>query len=326
MTFGRGNRMSGFFRVPGPLGLAEAPLTCRGVGAGTDQRAAARTLATRTRSAASPTSAAPEMAIDRDPYGAYGVALVLELSLNAIAEISRHTGIHPDVLGPCRRTAAKLGLVIMFRAIKPAAMEYVGQKNMLPKPPALKVKCHDQLGVIAYSGPDKEAKFKSDVMTGLITPGFKEAQGLHLDLDGTAAAQLGIRPPPDVALLVDRQGRAFFSDMDLFQVLDAEQGAPVDLGSGGTDDRAGPERAQLDAHLNILTAVGIEFALIQHGAERQWVKHTPKDERIAAFGPDGAIWTFETYAAATEFEQRIIDMGYRRGHMLRHFRFAYRGG
>jgi hypothetical protein len=318
--------MSGFFRIPGPLGLAEAPLTCRGIGAGTEQRAAPRTLATRTSNAGSPVPAAPEIATSRDPYGAYDTAVVLELDRGAIAEISRYTGIHPDVLGPCRRTAAKLGLVIMFRAIKPAAMEYIGQYNMLPKPPALKVKCHEQLGVVAYSGTDREAQFDNDVMQGRIAVAFKESQGLHLDLDGTAAAQLGMRPPPDVALLVDRQGRAFFSDMDLFQVLDADHGAPVDLGSGGADDRAGPERAQLDAHLNILVALGIEFALIQHGAERQWVKHTPKDERIVAFGPDGAIWTFETYAAATEFEQRIIDMGYRRGRMLRHFRFAYRGG
>lgn len=318
--------MSGFFRVPGPLGAAEAPLTCRGVGAGTEQRAASRTVATRTRSAATPVPAAPELATARDVYGSYEAAVVLELTLPAIAALARHTGIHPDVLGPCRRTAAKLGLVIMFRAIKPAAMEYVGQYNMLPKPPGLKVKCHDQLGVVAYSGPDKEAKFQNDVMRGLITTTFKDQQGLHLDLDGTAATQLGIRPPLDVALLVDRQGRAFFSDMDLFQVLDADHGAPVDLGSGTADDRAGPERAQLDAHLNILTALGIEFALIQHGAERQWVKHTPKDERVVAFGPDGAVWTFETYATATEFEQQILDMGYRRGRMLRHFRFAYQGG
>jgi hypothetical protein len=318
--------MSGFFRVPGPLGVAEAPLTCRGVGAGTEQRAASRTVATRTRSAATPALAAPEVAAVRDPYGAYDTAVVLELSLPAIAALSRYSGIHPDVLGPCRRTAAKLGLVIMFRAIKPAAMEYVGQDNMLPKPPAVKVKCHEQLGLVAYTGPDKEAKFQNDLMSGQITVAFKDQQGLHLDLDGTAAAQLGIRTPPDVALLVDRQGRAFFSDMDLFQVLDAEHGAPVDLGSGTADDRAGPERAQLDAHLNILAALGIEFALIQHGADRQWVKHTPKDERVVAFGPDGAIWTFETYASATEFEQHIVDMGYRRGRLLRHFRFAYRGG
>jgi hypothetical protein len=260
--------MSGFFRVPGPLGLVEAPLTCRGVGAGTDTRAASRTVATRTRNSGAPIPTGPERAAGGDPYGAYESKVELELSLGAIAEISRYTGIHPDVLGPCRRTAAKLGLVIMFRAIKPAAMEYVGQYNMLPKPPELKVKCHEQLGVIAYSGPDKEAKFQNDVMKGLIGVAFRDAQGLHLDLDGTAATQLGIRPPLDVALLVDRQGRAFFSDMDLFQVLDADHGAPVDLGSGTADDRAGPERAQLDAHLNILTALGIEFALIQHGAER----------------------------------------------------------
>jgi hypothetical protein len=318
--------MSGFFRVAGPLGLAEAPFASRGVGANDGSRIAPPALSVPPQAEFGHVAATstPDTPADFDPYGAYDVRLPYRLSLTEIAALARHTGIHPDVLGPCRRTAAKLGWVLMFRAIKPAAMEYVGQYNMLPKPPALKVKCHEQLGVIAYSGPDKEAQYQNDVRAGKIDGVYNQRQGLHLDMDGTAAGLLGIRPPPDTVLLVDREGRGFYSDMDMFQVLDARAGKPVSLGSGGPDDRAGPERARLDSYLNILASLGIEFGLIQHGAERQWSQHAPKNERVAAFGPDGAIWSFESYDSVVAFEEYIVNKGYRR--MFRHFGSFYRGG
>lgn len=281
----------------------------------------------------------------RYKWGASDLSTLAAMKTTSFAMIATTTGIHPDVIGPCRRTAKKLAWILMFREIKREAMQYVGQVNMLPKPEGMKRKTLPKVGVVAYSGSrdEKEDEFKADLAKTpddyWIDPAFAASAGLKIDFDGTAASKAGVRLPEGTSMLVDAQGRGFFSDMDLFQVLDGNTGALVELGDGARSTAGHAERrTTLDAGINILRAVGVELcgikdqdmekhALIQHGAARQWSENRPTDEVVAAVTPDGAVWAFSNYATSVSFEEKIRhDGGYNPESIVKYFQANYLGG
>lgn len=208
-------------------------------------------------------------------YGAYGQD-VPKLDLGTISSLSLASGIHPDVLGPCRRAAAKLGWILMFRPIKRAAMHHVGEFGKLPKPMAVKAKADFETGLVKLKD---EKDFQAALKDGRIDPTYAKTEGLKLDSQG---------------FLVNRSGQKFFSDMDLYEVLSGRTGRRVTMGSGdpGKPGEGVANRRELDVLINILRPLGTDFALIQHGPERQWVKHDhakPNLEPVTAFCPDGAV-------------------------------------
>ena len=207
-------------------------------------------------------------------YGAYGVELP-RLSLSEISALSKAAGIHPDVLGPCRRGAAKLNWYLMFRPIKTSAMFHVGDFDKLPKPEEIKTKVDAKSGMIRFHN---EQEFKADLATGDIDRDYAKKHGLKLDAQG---------------FLVNNKGQRFFSDMDLYDVLHGDTGRQVRLGSGGSKQQGIKNRRALDTLINIMRPLGTGFALIQHGPDRQWDKHEPRNEPITAFCPDGNVFVLQ---------------------------------
>ena len=278
-------------------------------------------------------------------WGPSDMSTLAAMKTTSFAMIAATTGIHTDIIGPCRRTAKQLAWILMFREIKREAMQYVGQVNMLPKPEGIKRKTLPKVGVVAYSGSrdEKESEFRADLARTpsnyWIDPAYAASAGLKIDHDGSAASKAGVRLPEGTSMLVDAQGRGFFADLDLFQVLDANNGVPIELGDGAssTTVHAG-RRTKLDAGINILRQIGVELcgmkeqsleehSLIQHGADRQWTGHKPTDEVVAAFTPDGAVWAFSNYASSVSFEQKIRhDGGYNPESVVEHFQANYLGG
>ncbi len=273
-------------------------------------------------------SAGPEWK-SRYKWGVRDRSTLFTLPVSSYITIMEKTGIHEGVLGPCRQVAKTMALILMFRHIKPAAMEYVGQVNMLPKPSSIKRKTFGQYGVIAYESSAenaaeiKEKEFADDIARGAAGFGidrhYAEAHGLRIDHDGSAAGKAGIRLTDGASLLVDKQGRGFFSDMDLFQVLDAVAGNPVEFGDGVNDTSTQTERrTKLDRSINVMINVGVNlvrpdevdrYGLVQHGAERQYADHKARDETVAAITPDGAVWTLPNYATSVAFENHIKQHG-----------------
>ena len=240
----------------------------------------------------------------QDRFGAYGVDLEVRLSLAQIAGVARQCGIHPDVLGPCRRAAAQLDWILMVRPIKLAAMEYAGEYAKLPKPEAIKVKADPNTGLIRYVDPTpqrRQQRFEQDKRSGAIDSGYAKEQGLRLDDEG---------------YLVNAKRQKYYSDMDLYEVLRGSDGGAVRLGSGVSATEGRADRRKLDLLINILHDRGCDFALIQHGPDRQWVKHQPRNERITAFTPDGEVYLLEGDAPVAEFIESLVGTGYRRGEMI----------
>jgi hypothetical protein len=214
-------------------------------------------------------------------HGAYEQQDLPRLDVRQVAQLANQSGIHPDVLGPCRRAAARLNWIIMFRPIKRSAMFYVGDFDKLPKPVAIKAKADSKTGLVVLQG---EKDFQQSLHDGRIDPSYAKKYGLKLDSEG---------------FLVNNKGQRFFSDMDLYEVLDGDTGRQVRLGSGALAMQGIRNRRELDILINILRPLGTDFALIQHGPERQWIKHDrsqPNTEPITAFCPDGEILIVEPQA------------------------------
>jgi hypothetical protein len=211
------------------------------------------------------------------------------LPLKEISSLATESGVHPDVLGPCRRAAAKLNWLIMVRPIKVAAMCLVGEYSKLPKPMAIKAKCNKVTGMVMFKD---QAALDASINCNDIQRSYATVNGLRL-----------AEKPKEIQLknlyyLVNNKGQCFFSDMDLYEVLDSRTGEQITLGSGNVklpNEGAG-ERAELDTLINILRDRGTDFNLIQHGPQRQWEKHevgTPSEEAITTFCPDGEVFIIQ---------------------------------
>ncbi len=216
--------------------------------------------------------------------GAYEIRGLPRLPLKDIAALSKKSGVHPDVLGPCRRAAAKLNWFIMVRPIKASAMFHVGDFNKLPKPMAIKAKCHPSTGMVMLKN---EADFKRALSDGRIDPGYARVNGLHI-----APKPTFIQGRP-LHFLFNKKGQRFFSDMDLYEVLNGTTGRQVQLGRGGTPTQGIKNRRELDILINTMRGLGTDFGLVQHGPDRQWVKHDhskPNTESVTVFCPDGKVF------------------------------------
>lgn len=227
-------------------------------------------------------------------YGARDVKNLERLSLSQIGGLASQSGIHPDVLGPLRRAAAKLNWVVMVRPIKTAAMCLVGEFGKLPKPMEVKAKCNAETGMVMLEGPEDLQLALTD---GRIDQTYARVNGLRLS-EGSENIQ-----GKQLCYLENTHGQRYFSDMDLYEVLDATSGDQVRLGSGcPTLPNEGAEgRAALDEMINILRELGTDFALIQHGPERQWIKHdhaAPQEEAVTAFCPDGTVLIVQPHEIA----------------------------
>jgi hypothetical protein len=207
------------------------------------------------------------------------------LPLKEISGLATQSGVHPDVLGPCRRAAASLKWLVMVRPIKVAAMCLVGEYNKLPKPMAIKAKCNKITGMVMF---ENEAALEAFINCNDIQRSYATVNGLRL---AEKPKELRLK---NLYYLVNDKGQCFFSDMDLYEVLDSRTGDQITLGSGNVklpNEGAGG-RAELDKLINILKDRGTDFNLIQHGPQRQWEKHvigTPSEEAIATFCPDGEV-------------------------------------
>ena len=223
-------------------------------------------------------------------YGSPDTA-VPRLTLDQTRSMMGATGIHEGVLGPLRRASAKLNWIIMVRPIKPSAMFHCGDFNKLPKPMAIKAKCHTVTGMVMLEG---RADLDAALRDGRIDPGYAMRQGLTLD---PAAAQV---PHSSVPLhyLVNARGQRYYSDMDLFEVLDGDTGRQAILGTGNpAKPHSGVNlRRELDILVNIMRPLGTDFALIDHGPQRQWVKHDHTKqwhEPLSVFCPDGHVFVLQ---------------------------------
>jgi hypothetical protein len=215
-------------------------------------------------------------------YGAYDIELP-RLAVNEIATLSLASGIHPDVLGPCRRAAAKLNWYLLFRPIKTAAAFHVGDFDKLPKP--------------------VEIKTKADAESGMIR--FNSAKGLEAavacgDIDGAYAAKHGLWVDAE-GFLRNNKGQRYFSDMDLYDVLDGDTGRQIPFGDGASPTGGVKNRRELDILINALRPLGTSFALIQHGPDRQWVRHSERNEHITAFCPNGNVFVLRGTSEVAAF-------------------------
>ena len=207
-------------------------------------------------------------------YGAYERQELPRLQAREIGDLASRSGIHPDILGPCRRAAARLNWVLMFRPIKVAAMHHVGEFTKLPKPMEIKAKADFETGLVKLTN---QADFEQALTDGRIDPEYARRNGLTLDREN---------------FLINAKGQKFFSDMDLYEVLNGTSGRQVHLGAGESATQGLGNRRELDTLINLLRPMGTDFALIQHGPERQWIKHDhtkPNSEPVTAFCPDGTV-------------------------------------
>ena len=118
-------------------------------------------------------------------------------------------------------------------------------------------------------------------------PSYAKANGLGIEPRSTIVQG---RP---LHFLVNNKGQRFFSDMDLYEILDGATGRQVTLGSGLSPTQGIKNRRELDILINIVRRLGTDFALIQHGPERQWVRHdyaSSPTESITVFCPDGSVF------------------------------------
>ncbi|MGJ8639208.1 MAG: hypothetical protein ACSHYA_07415 [Opitutaceae bacterium] len=201
------------------------------------------------------------------------------------------TGIHEGVLGPLRRAATKLNWIIIVRPIKASAMFHCGDFDKLPKPMGIKAKCHPKTGMVMLKN---EADFKAALTDKRIDPNYSHVHGLHLDPTPVTIAGT----PQPLHYLVNKKGQRYYSDMDLYDVLSGTTGKQVILGTGNPDTpHSGINwRRELDILVNIMRPLGTDFALIDHGPQRQWVRHdhgTPWHEPLSVFCPDGEVFVLQ---------------------------------
>ena len=225
---------------------------------------------------------------DTAPYGEE----VPKMPLDQIGRLSAAAGIHPDVFGPCRRAAHKLNWFIMFRPIKPTAMFHVGDFDKLPKPMAVKAKADKETGMVKLKD---QQDFEAALKDGRLDPIYAEKNGLKLDREN---------------FLVNQKGQRFFSDMDLYEVLHGTTGRQVRLGSGESETQGLANRRDLDMLINILRPLGTDFGLVQHGPERQWVKHdhdAENHEPITVFCPSGEVLLIDACAAKSFVSKLSMD-------------------
>lgn len=222
-----------------------------------------------------------------DRYGSTGVQLP-RLTLDQTRTLMNESGIHEGVLGPLRRASAKLDWIIFVRPVKVSAMFHCGDFDKLPKPMGIKAKCHPVTGMVMLEGPEDLARALTD---GRIDPGYARVHGLTLDPTPVSVAGA----PRPLHYLLNARGQKYYSDMDLYDVLDGSTGRQVILGTGaaGTPHSGVKNRRELDILINVLRPLGTDFALIDHGPQRQWVKHdhtTPWPEPVTVFCPDGEVF------------------------------------
>jgi hypothetical protein len=210
------------------------------------------------------------------------------MSLGQLSDYARRSGIHPDHLGPCRRAAAQLKWVILFRTIKQSAMDHAGDFDKLPKPMEIKVKCDPDTGMVMFK---TRAEMELAIARGDIDSHYAKREGLTVD---------------KFHFLVNKKGLRFYSDMDLFDVYDAETGEQIDLGDGRNEnaDHA-QQRMRLDRLINVCHSLGAANVQIQHGAERQWYKHNPRDEQVTAFTPNGNIYVLSDLQEIEDFLEKV---------------------
>jgi hypothetical protein len=218
-------------------------------------------------------------------HGSHEVDLP-RLSLDRVRDLMNRSGIHEGVLGPLRRAATLLDWIIFVRPVKVSAMFHCGDFDKLPKPMGIKAKCNPVTGMVMFEGPDDFERALSD---GRIDPGYARVHGLALG-ESPVPVPGASRP---LHYLVNGRGQRYYSDMDLYDVLEGTTGRPVILGTGGTPHSGVKNRRELDILINILRPLGTDFALIDHGPQRQWVKHdhhNPWPEPIAVFCPGGEVF------------------------------------
>ena len=130
---------------------------------------------------------------------------VPSLSLDQTSALMRGTGIHEGVLGPLRRAASKLNWIIMVRPVKVSAMFHCADFNKLPKPMAIKAKCHPATGMVML---ENEADCKRALGDGRIEPGYAKMNGLALDPKPIAVPG-EVKP---LYYLVNNKGQRYYSD------------------------------------------------------------------------------------------------------------------
>lgn len=223
-------------------------------------------------------------------HGAHEVD-VTRLTLSETSAWMNKTGIHEGVLGPLRRAAIKLNWIIIVRPVKVSAMFHCADFDKLPKPMGIKAKCHPATGMVMFKD---EADFQRAIVHGKINYGYAKVHGLRLD--STPVSVPG--EPTPLRFLVNKKGQRYYSDMDLYDVLDGSTGRQVILGTGAENKPySGVNwRRELDILINIMRPLGTDFALIDHGPQRQWVKHdhrTPWHEPLSVFSPEGFVFVLQ---------------------------------
>ena len=171
----------------------------------------------------------------------------------------------------------------------------------------VKAKCNAETGMVMLEGPDD---YQQALQDGRIDQAYAKVNGLRLS---EASEKIHGK---QLFYLENKNGQRFFSDMDLYEVLDAKSGEQVRLGSGSpTDPSEGAEgRAALDEMINILRGLGTDFALIQHGPERQCIKHDHQAvqvEPVTAFCPDGEVLIVQPQEIAgliAGIKQRVVTV------------------
>lgn len=215
------------------------------------------------------------------------------LTMTQYVDWANASGIHPDTVGPVCRAANDLGWVLMFRSLREMAKEHAGSHDTLPKPMEIKVKCDDESGLVCCTEAELEAAKKPG---GKIDPHFAETQGLKV-VKRSVLCKGGVSREKNV--LVNSKGQGYYSDMDLFAVVDVMNGDRIMMGSGRQEHEGVAQvyRAKLDSLINVLKERGTEYNLIQHGADYDWADRGDvkmKDEDIAIFIPFAPMMIVKT--------------------------------
>jgi hypothetical protein len=209
------------------------------------------------------------------------------LTFAQVKHVARATGLSPRLVAALHRAAFRLNWHVLVRPIKHAAWHHVGRADRLPKPPEIKTKTDTATGFIRL---DRKG-LADEIARGSIGRAYAEHVGLTIDAEG---------------FLVNRRGHRFYSDVDLYDVIDGATGRQVNLGRGMDPGEGAENRTALDDMINELHAHGAPFSLIQHGAHRQWAKAGDHplhglDARIVAFRPHGVVTYLDDEHAVASF-------------------------
>jgi hypothetical protein len=204
-----------------------------------------------------------------------------------VKHVARATGLAPRLVDRFHHAAFACNWHILVRPIKPAAWHHVGRGDALPKPPEIKSKTDARTGLVRM---DRE-RLASAITWGEIDESYAKLVGLTVDSHG---------------FLVNRRGQRYYSDVDLYDVIDGATGRQVNLGRGTNPLEGHEARTALDALVNELHGSGAPFRVIQHGAHRQWVKGGDSplhglDARVVAFRPHGVVTYLDDEHALASF-------------------------